>query len=53
MQSRRTFMCGCLGAFTACSLFPGVANAKMIDLLPPSDPADGKTFRVIRRQVGS
>ncbi len=47
MQSRRTFMCGCLGAFTACSLFPGVANAKMIDLLPPSDPADGKTFRVI------
>ncbi|MBR8064114.1 poly-beta-1,6-N-acetyl-D-glucosamine N-deacetylase PgaB [Burkholderia ambifaria] len=47
MQSRRTFMCGCMGAFTACSLFPGVSNAKMIDLLPPSDPADGKTFRVI------
>ncbi|RXV69621.1 poly-beta-1,6-N-acetyl-D-glucosamine N-deacetylase PgaB [Burkholderia stabilis] len=47
MQSRRTFMCGCLGAFTACSLFPGVANARMIDLLPPSDPVDGKTFRVI------
>ncbi|WP_175702283.1 poly-beta-1,6-N-acetyl-D-glucosamine N-deacetylase PgaB [Burkholderia ambifaria] len=47
MQSRRTFMCGCMGAFTACSLFPGVTNAKMIDLLPPSDPADGKTFRVI------
>ncbi|MBF5013387.1 poly-beta-1,6-N-acetyl-D-glucosamine N-deacetylase PgaB [Burkholderia pseudomultivorans] len=47
MQSRRTFMCGCLGAFAACSLFPGVTRAKMIDLLPPSDPADGKTFRVI------
>ena len=47
MQSRRTFMCGCMGAFAACSLFPGVSNAKMIDLLPPSDPADGKTFRVI------
>lgn len=47
MQSRRTFMCGCLGAFTACSLFPGVTKARMIDLLPPSDPADGKTFRVI------
>ncbi|MBU9362294.1 poly-beta-1,6-N-acetyl-D-glucosamine N-deacetylase PgaB [Burkholderia multivorans] len=47
MQSRRTFMCGCLGAFAACSLFPGVTKAKMIDLLPPSDPADGKTFRVI------
>ncbi|MBY4770711.1 poly-beta-1,6-N-acetyl-D-glucosamine N-deacetylase PgaB [Burkholderia ambifaria] len=47
MQSRRTFMCGCMGAFAACSLFPGVTNAKMIDLLPPSDPADGKTFRVI------
>ncbi|MBZ5795193.1 poly-beta-1,6-N-acetyl-D-glucosamine N-deacetylase PgaB [Burkholderia contaminans] len=47
MQSRRTFMCGCLGTFAACSLFPGVANAKMIDLLPPSDPVDGKTFRVI------
>ncbi|WP_179404417.1 poly-beta-1,6-N-acetyl-D-glucosamine N-deacetylase PgaB [Burkholderia guangdongensis] len=47
MQSRRTFMCGCLGAFAACSLFPRVANAKLIDLLPPSDPVDGKTFRVI------
>lgn len=47
LQSRRTFMCGCMGAFAACSLFPGVTNAKMIDLLPPSDPADGKTFRVI------
>ncbi|MGU7772076.1 poly-beta-1,6-N-acetyl-D-glucosamine N-deacetylase PgaB [Burkholderia sp. MR1-5-21] len=47
MQSRRTFMCGCVGAFAACSLFPGVTNAKLIDLLPPSDPADGKTFRVI------
>ncbi|MDR8729257.1 poly-beta-1,6-N-acetyl-D-glucosamine N-deacetylase PgaB [Burkholderia pseudomultivorans] len=47
MQSRRTFMCGCLGAFAACSLFPGVTKARMIDLLPPSDPADGKTFRVI------
>ncbi|KVE68888.1 poly-beta-1,6-N-acetyl-D-glucosamine N-deacetylase PgaB [Burkholderia vietnamiensis] len=47
MQSRRTFMCGCVGAFAACSLFPGVTGAKMIDLLPPSDPADGKTFRVI------
>ncbi|CAM2169960.1 poly-beta-1,6-N-acetyl-D-glucosamine N-deacetylase and beta-1,6 glycoside hydrolase [Burkholderia cepacia] len=47
MQSRRTFMCGCLGTFAACSLFPGVANARMIDLLPPSDPVDGKTFRVI------
>jgi hypothetical protein len=40
-------MCGCVGAFAACSLFPGVTGAKMIDLLPPSDPADGKTFRVI------
>ncbi|MGP8445275.1 MULTISPECIES: poly-beta-1,6-N-acetyl-D-glucosamine N-deacetylase PgaB [Burkholderia] len=47
MQSRRTFMCGCVGTFAACSLFPGVTGAKMIDLLPPSDPADGKTFRVI------
>ena len=47
MQTRRTFMCGCLGAFAACSLFPSVANAKLIDLLPPSDPADGKTFRVV------
>ncbi|MCA7975502.1 poly-beta-1,6-N-acetyl-D-glucosamine N-deacetylase PgaB [Burkholderia cepacia] len=47
MQSRRTFMCGCLGTFAACSLFPGVSNARMIDLLPPSDPVDGKTFRVI------
>ncbi|UQO36282.1 poly-beta-1,6-N-acetyl-D-glucosamine N-deacetylase PgaB [Burkholderia cepacia] len=47
MQSRRTFMCGCLGTFAACSLFPSVTNAKMIDLLPPSDPVDGKTFRVI------
>ena len=47
LQSRRTFMCGCMGAFAACSLFPGVTNARMIDLLPPSDPADGKTFRVI------
>lgn len=47
MQTRRTFMCGCLGTFAACSLFPGVSNARMIDLLPPSDPADGKTFRVI------
>lgn len=47
MQSRRIFMCGCLGTFAACSLFPGVTNARMIDLLPPSDPVDGKTFRVI------
>jgi poly-beta-1,6-N-acetyl-D-glucosamine N-deacetylase len=47
MQTRRTFMCGCFGAFAACSLFPGVTQAKLIDLLPPSDPADGKTFRVI------
>lgn len=47
LQSRRTFMCGCMGAFAACSLFPGVTSARMIDLLPPSDPADGKTFRVI------
>ena len=35
------------GRIAACSLFPGVTNARMIDLLPPSDPADGKTFRVI------
>ncbi|MBN3788355.1 poly-beta-1,6-N-acetyl-D-glucosamine N-deacetylase PgaB [Burkholderia sp. Ac-20353] len=47
MQSRRTFMCGCFGTFAACSLFPGVTGASMIDLLPPSDPVDGKTFRVI------
>ncbi|AOK19924.1 poly-beta-1,6-N-acetyl-D-glucosamine N-deacetylase PgaB [Burkholderia cepacia] len=47
MQSRRTFMCGCLGTAAACSLFPGVTQARMIDLLPPSDPVDGKTFRVI------
>ncbi|MFA8395203.1 poly-beta-1,6-N-acetyl-D-glucosamine N-deacetylase PgaB [Burkholderia ubonensis] len=47
MQSRRIFMCGCLGTAAACSLFPGVTQARMIDLLPPSDPADGKTFRVI------
>ncbi len=30
-----------------CSLFPALAPAKLIDILPPSDPADGKTFRVI------
>jgi poly-beta-1,6-N-acetyl-D-glucosamine N-deacetylase len=30
-----------------CSLFPALTPAKLIDLLPPSDPADGKTFRVI------
>lgn len=47
MQSRRNFMCGCLGALAACSLFPGATRARMIDILPPSDPADGKTFRVI------
>ena len=35
------------GRIAACSLFPGVTNAGMIDLLPPSDPADGKAFRVI------
>jgi biofilm PGA synthesis lipoprotein PgaB len=30
-----------------CSLFPALTPAKLIDILPPSDPADGKTFRVI------
>jgi poly-beta-1,6-N-acetyl-D-glucosamine N-deacetylase len=47
MQSRRRFICGCLGALAGCSLFPRLAPAKLIDILPPSDPADGKTFRVI------
>jgi poly-beta-1,6-N-acetyl-D-glucosamine N-deacetylase len=47
MQSRRRFICGCLGALAGCSLFPTLAPAKLIDILPPSDPADGKTFRVI------
>src|ERR1700754_1731987 len=47
MQSRRRFICSCLGAMASCSLFPALAPAKLIDLLPPSDPADGKTFRVI------
>jgi biofilm PGA synthesis lipoprotein PgaB len=30
-----------------CSLFSGLVPAKLVDILPPSDPADGKTFRVI------
>jgi biofilm PGA synthesis lipoprotein PgaB len=47
MQSRRRFICGCLGAIAGCSIFPRLVPAKLIDLLPPSDPADGKTFRVI------
>lgn len=47
MYSRRRFICGCLGALAGCSLFPSLAPAKLIDMLPPADPADGKTFRVI------
>jgi biofilm PGA synthesis lipoprotein PgaB len=47
MQSRRNFMCGCLGALAACAMFPGATRARMVDILPPSDPADGKTFRVL------
>ncbi|MFD1561866.1 poly-beta-1,6-N-acetyl-D-glucosamine N-deacetylase PgaB [Paraburkholderia silviterrae] len=47
MQSRRRFICSCLGAMAGCSLFPSLAPAKLIDILPPADPADGKTFRVI------
>src|SRR5579864_1919803 len=47
MQSRRRLICGCLGAMAGCSLFPSLAPAKLIDILPPADPADGKTFRVI------
>jgi poly-beta-1,6-N-acetyl-D-glucosamine N-deacetylase len=47
MQSRRRFICSCLGAMAGCSLFPQLAPAKLIDLLPPADPADGKTFRVL------
>jgi poly-beta-1,6-N-acetyl-D-glucosamine N-deacetylase len=30
-----------------CSLFPKLVPAKLVDILPPADPADGKTFRVI------
>jgi biofilm PGA synthesis lipoprotein PgaB len=47
MQSRRQFICGCMGALAGCSLFPSLAPAKMIDILPPADPADGLTFRAI------
>ncbi|MGF6900916.1 poly-beta-1,6-N-acetyl-D-glucosamine N-deacetylase PgaB [Paraburkholderia sp. GAS348] len=47
MESRRRFICGCLGAMAGCTLFPSLTPAKLIDILPPSDPADGKTFRVI------
>ncbi|CAB3748722.1 poly-beta-1,6-N-acetyl-D-glucosamine N-deacetylase PgaB [Paraburkholderia humisilvae] len=47
MQSRRRFICGCLGAMAGCSVFPKLAPAKLVDILPPSDPVDGKTFRVI------
>jgi biofilm PGA synthesis lipoprotein PgaB len=47
MQSRRRFICGCLGAMAGCSLFPSLVPAKLIDILPPADPADGKTFRVV------
>ena len=47
MQSRRRFICGCLGAMAGCSLFSSLVPAKLIDILPPADPADGKTFRVI------
>jgi poly-beta-1,6-N-acetyl-D-glucosamine N-deacetylase len=47
MQSRRRFICSCLGAMAGCTLFPSLAPARLIDLLPPADPADGKTFRVL------
>lgn len=47
MQSSRRFICSCLGAMAGCSLFPSLAPAKLIDILPPADPADGKTFRVL------
>jgi poly-beta-1,6-N-acetyl-D-glucosamine N-deacetylase len=47
MVSRRRFICGCLGSMAGCTLFPSLAPAKLIDILPPADPADGKTFRVI------
>jgi biofilm PGA synthesis lipoprotein PgaB len=47
MDSRRRFICSCLGAMAGCTLFPSLAPAKLIDILPPADPADGKTFRVL------
>ncbi|RQH02213.1 poly-beta-1,6-N-acetyl-D-glucosamine N-deacetylase PgaB [Paraburkholderia dinghuensis] len=47
MDSRRRFVCSCLGAMAGCTLFPSLAPAKLIDILPPADPADGKTFRVL------
>ncbi|WP_322093375.1 poly-beta-1,6-N-acetyl-D-glucosamine N-deacetylase PgaB [Paraburkholderia bannensis] len=47
MPSRRQFICGCMGALAGCSLFPSLAPAKLIDILPPADPADGLTFRAI------
>lgn len=47
MQTRRRFICGCLGAMTGCTLFPSLAPARLIDILPPADPADGVTFRVL------
>ncbi|WP_296652921.1 poly-beta-1,6-N-acetyl-D-glucosamine N-deacetylase PgaB [Paraburkholderia sp.] len=47
MHSRRRFICGCLGAMAGCTMFSSLVPAKLIDILPPADPADGKTFRVI------
>lgn len=47
MYSRRRFICGCLGTMAGCTLFPSLVPAKLIDILPAADPADGKTFRVV------
>ncbi len=47
MQSRRRFICGCMGALAGCTLFPRLAPARLIDLLPPADAADGVTFRTL------
>lgn len=47
MDSRRRFICSCLGTMAGCTLFPSLARARLIDIFPPADPADGKTFRAI------
>lgn len=47
MPSRRRFICGCLGAMAGCTLFPSLAPARLIDILPPADAADGVTFRAL------
>ncbi|WP_414444780.1 poly-beta-1,6-N-acetyl-D-glucosamine N-deacetylase PgaB [Burkholderia sp. 22PA0106] len=47
MESRRRFICSCIGALAGCTLFPRLAPARLIDLLPPADAADGLTFRTL------